>query len=95
MRSKAFRKQLYEVDASVRNSLPGKNEDRDLEHEPNYSRKPVNHVKDREMLTSVPGIKEKLNLLRETPDDMADRYTVSTDTDARTGHKTEDSSFSG
>jgi hypothetical protein len=95
MRSKALRKQLYEADASVRDSLPGKNEDSDLEHELNYSQKLVNHVKDREMLTSVPGIKEKPNLLRETPDDIADRYTVSKDTDARTGHKTEDSSFFG
>jgi hypothetical protein len=75
--------------------LPGKNEDNDLDHELNYSQKLINHVKDSEMLTSVPGIKEKLNLLRETPDDIADYYTVSKDTDARTGHKTEDSSFSG
>jgi hypothetical protein len=62
---------------------------------PDNGQKLINHVKDSEMLTSVPGIKEKLNLLRETPDDIANHYTVSKDTDARTGHKTEDSSFFG
>jgi len=34
-------------------------------------------------------------MLREPLDDIADRYTVSRDTDARTGHKTQDSSFFG
>jgi transposase len=95
MRSKQLRKLLYEVDESIKDSLPGKNEDTDLEHELNYSQELVNRLKDNEMLTSIPKIKEKLNLLRETLDDIADHYTVSTDTDARTGHKTKDSSFFG
>ena len=95
MRSKQLRRSLYEMDESVKDSLPGKNEDNDLEHELTYSHELVNHLKDNENLISVPKIKEKLNLLRETLDDIADRYTVSTDTDARTGHKTKDSSFFG
>jgi transposase len=95
MRSKQLRRSLYEMDESVKDSLPGKNEDNDLEHELTYSHELVNHLKDNEKLLSVPKIKEKLNSLRETLDDIADRYTVSTDTDARTGHKTKDSSFFG
>jgi len=95
MRSKQLRKQLYEVDCSIKDSLPKKNEDNDLEHELNYSNELVNHLKDNEILTSIPKIKEKLNLLRETLDDIADHYTLSTDADARTGHKTKDSSFFG
>ena len=95
MRSKQLRKLLYETDESIKDSLPKKNEDTDLEHELTYSHKLVNHLKDNEMLTSIPKIKEKLNMLRETLDDIADHYTLSTDEDARTGHKTKDSSFFG
>jgi hypothetical protein len=93
MRFRELRKFIYKVNASVRYSLPEKNEDNDLEHKSGYIWKLVNHVKDNEILTFVLGIKEKLNLLRETPDDIADHYTVSTDTDAYTGHKTKDCSF--
>jgi len=95
MRSKQLRKTLYEMDESIKDSLPKKNEDNDLEHELSYSQELVNHLKDNELLTSIPKIKEKLNLLRETLDDIADHYTLSTDTDARTGHKTKDNSFFG
>ena len=95
MRSKQLRKLLYEADESIKDSLPRKNEDNDLEHELTYSHELVNHLKSNEMLTSIPKIREKLNLLRETLDDIADHYTLSTDADARTGHKTKDSSFFG
>jgi transposase len=95
MRSKQLRKLLYETDESIKDSLPKKNEDTDLEHELTYSHELVNHLKDNEMLISIPKIKEKLNMLRETLDDIADHYTLSTDEDARTGHKTADSSFFG
>ncbi|NDV64301.1 IS1182 family transposase [Bacteroides sp. 224] len=95
MRSKQLRKSLYEVDESIKELLPCKNEDNDLEHELEYSQTLVDHLKDDEVLTSIPKIKEKLNLLRETLDDIADHYTTSTDTDARIGHKTKDTSFFG
>ncbi|GHT02598.1 transposase [Bacteroidia bacterium] len=95
MRSKQLRRCLYEVDESIKETLPGKNEDSDLEHELTYSQALVEHLQDKEQLTAVPKIKEKLNMLRETLDDIADYYTTSTDTDARTGHKTKDSSFFG
>ena len=95
MRSRQLRRLLYEADESIKGSLPGKNGDNDLEHELTYSHELVNYLKDKEILISIPKIREKLNLLRETLDDIADHYTVSTDTDARTGHKTKDSSFFG
>jgi len=95
MRSRQLRKLLYEVDESIKDSLPKKNEDTNLENELTYSHELVNHLKDNEKLVSIPKIKEKLNLLRETLDDIADHYTLSSDTDARTGHKTKDSSFFG
>jgi transposase len=95
MRSRQLRKLLYEVDESIKAFLPEKNEDNNLEHELDYSQQLVSCLKDNETLTSIPKIKEKLNLLRETLDDIADHYTLSTDTDARTGHKSKESSFFG
>jgi len=95
MRSKQLRKCLYEVDDSIKDSLPCKNEDNDLEHELGYSQSLVNHLEDNIQLTSIPKIKEKLNLLRESLEDIADHYTTSTDKDARVGHKNRDSSFFG
>jgi hypothetical protein len=43
----------------------------------------------------MPKVKEKLNLLKETIEDTRDHYTLSKDPDARTGHKTADTSFFG
>ena len=46
-------------------------------------------------ISALPAVAEKLNLLKETVDDVKDHYDVSKDGDARTGHKTKDSSFFG
>jgi len=47
------------------------------------------------MLRSLPKIKEKLNLLKETIEDTWDHYALSKDPDARTGYKIADTSFFG
>ena len=46
-------------------------------------------------LSQIPAIKEKLNLLKETVEDTQENYTLSKDRDAKTGHKSADSSFFG
>jgi hypothetical protein len=43
----------------------------------------------------IPAVKEKLNLLKETVADTQENYTLSKDMDAKTGHKSADSSFFG
>jgi hypothetical protein len=43
----------------------------------------------------IPAVKEKLNLLKETIEDTRENYTLSKDRDAKTGHKSADSSFFG
>jgi len=95
MRSKQLRKCIYEVDESIKASLPAKNQDNDLEHELAYSQALIEYLKKEEVLTSIPKIKEKLNYLRESLEDITDHYTTSKDTDARIGHKTRDTSFFG
>lgn len=95
MRSRELRKSLYQIDESIRETLPVKNEDKELEHEFAYNQRLLEHLKGNEALIRIPAIKEKMNLLRETLDDIADHYTTSTDTDARIGHKSKDTSFFG
>ena len=60
-----------------------------------YTRDLVDSVSSNAVLSNVPKIKERLNMLKEVADDIEDHYTISKDTDARTGHKSENDSFFG
>ncbi len=95
MRSKALRKSLYEVDDSIKDILPVKNEDNELEHELNYAQRLVDYLENNQQVSRITKIKENLNFLLETLDDITDHYTTSTDPDARVGHKSKDHSFFG
>jgi Transposase DDE domain len=46
-------------------------------------------------ISSIPAVNEKLNLLKETVEDTQENFILSKDTDAKTGHKSADSSFFG
>jgi IS5 family transposase len=94
-RSKQLRKTLYEIDDKIKDRLPSKNTDDVLEHELVYSRSLIDSLNDQDTFIGIPKVKERLNLLKETLEDIADHYTVSEDEDARIGHKSEDSSFFG
>ena len=94
-RAKQLRKVIYSVDENWKERMPKKNEDNDLEHELSYCGKLEKEIESDEALCSLPKVKEKLNLLKETIEDTQDHYTLSKDSDARTGHKTPDSSFFG
>lgn len=95
LRSKQLRKCLYDTDESVKESLPPKNEDDDLEHELAYTQALVDKVSEDEILVHIPKIKERLSLLKETLEDIQERYTTSKDKDARVGHKSSDDLFFG
>jgi transposase len=94
-RARQLRKIVYSTDENWKERMPKKNEDNDLEHELSYCGKLEKEIESDEVLRSLPKVKEKLNLLKETIEDIQDHYTLSKDTDARTGHKTADSSFFG
>lgn len=94
-RARQLRKVIYSVDENWKERMPKKNEDNDLEHELSYCGKLEKEIESDEVLRSLPKVKEKLNLLKETIEDTQDHYTLSKDSDARTGHKTGDSSFFG
>ena len=94
-RAKQLRKIVYSADESWINQMPKKNEDNDLEHELIYCSELETEIESDEILCALPKVKEKLNLLKETIEDIQDHFTLSKDPDARTGHKTQDSSFFG
>ncbi len=94
-RARQLRKVVYSTDENWKEHMPKKNEDNDLEHELSYCGKLEKEIESDEVLRSIPKVKEKLNLLKETIEDTLDHYTLSKDPDARTGHKTADSSFFG
>lgn len=94
-RSKLLRKTVYTIDEDMKGNMPEKNDSNDLEKELAYCRELEKRIGSNQTLSSIPAIKEKLNLLKETVEDTEENYTLSKDKDARTGHKTADSSFFG
>jgi hypothetical protein len=94
-RAKQLRKVVYSTDESWKERMPRKNENNDLEQELTYCSELEKEIQSDEILCSLPKVKEKLNLLKETIEDTQDHFTLSKDPDARTGHKTQDSSFFG
>lgn len=95
LRSKQLRKSLYESDESVKDNLPQKNTDDDLEHELDYTKALLDAVGSNPSLAEVPKIKERINVLKEVLADIEDHYVTSRDEDARIGHKSEDDTFFG
>jgi hypothetical protein len=94
-RARQLRKVVYSTDENWKDRMPKKNEDNDLEQELLYCDLLEKAIESDEVLRSFPKVKEKLNLLKETIEDTQDHFTLSKDPDARTGHKTQDSSFFG
>lgn len=95
LRSKQLRKSLYDADESVKDDLPSKNTDDELEHELDYTKALLDVVGSNPSLSEVPKIKERLNMLKEVLADIEDHYVTSKDEDARVGYKSEDDAFFG
>ena len=93
-KSKVLRKAVYDTDENAKDKMPQKYEGSDLQKEMEYIDELIKHVSSLPV-SALPAVAEKLNLLKETADDVKDHYDVSKDGDARTGHKTKDSSFFG
>ena len=94
-RSKLLRKTVYLFDDQFKEHMPKKNDTNELEKELAYSKELEQRIEKEESLSSIPAVKEKLNLLKETIEDTQENFTLSKDTDAKTGHKSADSSFFG
>lgn len=60
-----------------------------------YCRELGKRIENEASIRKIPAVKEKLNLLKEMVDDSNEQLVFSKDDDAKTGHKTADSSFFG
>jgi hypothetical protein len=89
-RSKILRKTIYSFDEQWKDRMPQKNSDNDLEKELAYCKALKDRIEKDPSISSIPAVNEKLNLLKETVEDTWEK-----DTDAKTGHKSADSSFFG
>ncbi|CAA0255538.1 IS1182 family transposase [Tenacibaculum maritimum] len=96
-RSRELRKSVYSYEEDWAGKMPTKNRSNDLEKELAYCKKLETLLTDTPTLSEVPSIKEKLNLLKETVDDIehASQELISVDKDAKIGHKSQESSFFG
>jgi hypothetical protein len=94
-RSKLLRKTVYLFDEQWKERMPEKNNSNELEKELTYCKELERIIEKEQGLSSIPAVKEKLNLLKETIEDTQENFTLSKDTDAKTGHKSADSSFFG
>ena len=95
LRSKQLRKTIYNADEDIKDTLPKKNEDDDLVKELDYTKELLDIVSGNAGIAEVPAVKQRINMLKETLEDIEEHYTTSKDEDARMGHKSEDSSFFG
>lgn len=94
-RSKILRKTIYSFDEQWKDRMPEKNSENDLERELAYCKELKDRIEKDPSVSSIPAVNEKLNLLKETVEDTRENFTLSKDTDAKTGHKSADSSFFG
>lgn len=96
-RSKQVRKAVYTYQEDWKEKMPTKNESHDLEQEMTYSKELETLLEASPTISEVPSIKEKLNLLKESIDDIEvqNQGVISKDIDARIGHKSADTSFFG
>ncbi len=95
LRSKQLRKAVYNADEEIKGTLPKKNEDDDLVKELDYTKELIDIVSCNAGIAEVPAVRQRINMLKETLEDIEDHYTTSKDEDARLGHKSGDSSFFG
>jgi hypothetical protein len=86
---------VYLFDEEWKENMPQKNIDNDLEKELAYCKELEQRIENEPTISSIPGVKEKLNLLKDTVEDTQENFILSKDTDARIGHKSADSSFFG
>ena len=94
-RSKLLRKTVYTFDEKFKDCMPEKNNENDLEKELGYCKELEKRIENEPSIISIPAVKEKLNLLKETIEDTEENLTLSKDTDAKIGHKSAESSFFG
>lgn len=98
LRSRKLRRSVYEMTVepeTYKKGFPAKNEDDDLSHEMAYCCDLIASIRKDEGISTIPSVRENLDLLEETVEDIKEHFTVSPDREARVGHKSREDSFLG
>jgi len=94
--AKLLRKSIYKIDETMHNKMPKKRESTGLlEDQIEYTKELLNLLKNDSRFSTLPNIKEQIDMLEETMCDTEYEIEYSKDKDARIGHKTADTSFFG
>ena len=94
--AKELRKSIYKIDETMHDKMPKKRESTGLlEDQIEYTKELLDLLKEDVRFTTIPAIKEKMNMLEETMSDTEYEIEYSKDQDAKIGHKTADTSFFG
>lgn len=92
--SKNLRKVAYGLDENLKAKLPAKPTFNDLDTEKVYTQEVIKTI-EKQPYAVIPAVSEAMNMLKEKLDDINEASAESFDDDARTGHKTADTSFLG
>jgi len=79
----------------MKEKFPKKNTSNEVKDELTYCERLIAIIENKPQIAHLPAVKEKLNVLKEAVEDTQEHLDYSTDTDARVGQKTADSSFFG
>lgn len=84
---------MYQIDESLKENMPKKYSGSELTDELSYSNELLNMLEKEPKVSSITGIKERMNLLEETIEDDLEQIKSTVDNDANIDHKTADTSF--
>ena len=94
-RSRTLRNIIKEWDSHYENQMPSSNHNNTLKDELTNCEELIKFVSSDPMLFNNPAFKESINYLEEAIDDVRSHNSISHDKDAKTGHKSAETSFLG
>ncbi|MBD8071643.1 IS1182 family transposase [Bacillus sp. PS06] len=94
-KAKKVRKTVYSFDESIKEKLPPKPTNKETSDELAYCEKLVAVIEREPQLLHLPAVKERINELKESIEDVQHQSCFSSDPDAKVGYKSEDSPFHG
>ena len=93
--TKKIRKSVYEIDETYKEKMPVKPISNDIDDHIKYCNELVNLLSKDDKLKFYQGLQEKINYLEEIVNDNIENKISINDSEARIGHKSEDTSFFG
>src|SRR5215510_154893 len=93
--AKRLRKEVYQVDETMKEKFPTKIQGDNIEEHIEYCRKLLSVINSDERMILFDKIRVKSNFLQEIIDDNLEHLHTSADKDAKVGHKSADTSFFG